>query len=231
MPNEVAADSHEITIDLRDPLLAAFLAWLIPGAGHFYQRRWAKGVLYSVCILTTFIFGLFIGGGRVVYASWRNNDTRLPYVCQIGVGLPALPAIVQAVRTSGDTPKAPLWRFDGPEGFGLMAPPRLPGQIIPSGMIGRELTENLLGTDDYVRVRDARSGYGPALDELSQWHHDLGGQYDLGTVYTMIAGLLNILAVWDAYGGPVGGVPDEAEEADAKAKAAKISADLQPTTT
>ncbi len=215
MPNEVSAENDTITIDLRDPLLAAFLAWLVPGAGHFYQRRWAKGILYSVCILTTFFFGLFIGGGRVVYASWRTNDTRLPYICQVGAGLPALPALVQAMRTGGDHPKPPLWQFEGSSGDGLMAPPRLPGQIVPKDLISRELTEP--ESDQYVRVR----GFGgPQYDELSQWHRDYGANYDLGTVYTMIAGLLNILAVWDAYGGPVGGVPDEEDLPADKKKAA-----------
>jgi hypothetical protein len=32
-----------VSIDLRDPWLAAFLAWLVPGLGHMYQRRWGKG--------------------------------------------------------------------------------------------------------------------------------------------------------------------------------------------
>ena len=28
-------------------------------------------------------------------------------------------------------------------------------------------------------------------------------RFDIGTLYTMVAGLLNILAIWDAYAGPV----------------------------
>ncbi len=37
----------------------------------------------------------------------------------------------------------------------------------------------------------------------------LNRQLDLGTVYTMIAGLLNVLAIYDAYGGPVRLEPEE----------------------
>jgi hypothetical protein len=40
----------------------------------------------------------------------------------------------------------------------------------------------------------------PTLDDL---HFHLRGYFELGTAYTMIAGLLNILAVYDAWGGPV----------------------------
>ena len=40
----------------------------------------------------------------------------------------------------------------------------------------------------------------PSLDTL---HFHLRSYFDLGTAYTMIAGLLNVLAVYDAWGGPV----------------------------
>ena len=53
-----------IEIDLRDPLVAGVLAWLWPGAGHLYQRRYAKGMLFMVCILGTFFFGLVLGKAR-----------------------------------------------------------------------------------------------------------------------------------------------------------------------
>src|SRR3990172_5622335 len=114
-----ATDPAETEIDLKDPRLAAFLAWLLPGLGHVYQGRTAKGVLFFVCIIGTFLYGLYLGGsselgwGRVVYASWREGDKRLPYLCQLGMGLPALPAMVQASRVR-----------DGKQPFfhGFMAP-------------------------------------------------------------------------------------------------------------
>ena len=85
----------EGSIDLKDPALAAFLAWLIPGLGHLYQGRRAKAALLFVCIMGTFLYGCYLGGsktlgwGRVVYFSWRVGDKRLPYLCQLGIGLPA----------------------------------------------------------------------------------------------------------------------------------------------
>ena len=153
----------QLNIDLRDPWLAAFLAWLIPGAGHFYQRRWAKGVLFSICILGTFLYGFAIGGGKVVYASFRPEDRRLQYLCQIGVGLPALPALVQSMRMK-----------NGGETFGtFMAPPKIK-------------------TD----------AHGNRRSELNDWQSDLHRYFELGTVFTMIAGLLNVLAIFDAACGP-----------------------------
>jgi hypothetical protein len=161
-----------LQVKLKDPFIAAVLAWLLPGAGHLYQGRTAKGLLFMVCILGTFFFGMWLGDGRVVYASWRPNDMRLPYLCQVGVGLPALPALVQAQRVSND--KTPL--FDG-----RMAPPHLP---------------------------DSRNSF----DELAEWHKKLNRYFELGTVYTMIAGLLNILAVYDALDGPALEEEDSSEK-------------------
>jgi len=183
VPNE-----SDLSIDLKDPALAAFLAWLLPGLGHFYQGRIAKGLLFSICILSTFFYGVYLGGseelgwGRVVYASWRPGDKRLPYLCQVAVGLPALPALVQASRVRNG--REPAWN-------GLMAPPRLDGIALPGQ---------------------------PTLDML---HKRLHRFFELGTVFTMVAGLLNVLAIYDAWGGPVfaeEGKKDEKDEQEGDAE-------------
>ena len=115
-------DPDRPVINLKDPLLAAFLAWLLPGLGHAYQGRYAKAILFFVFIMGTFVFGVYLGSsnevgvGRVVYASWREEDRRFAYLGQIGVGLPALPALLQANRAHNG--KEPLWH-------GFMAPPQL----------------------------------------------------------------------------------------------------------
>jgi hypothetical protein len=45
----------------------------------------------------------------------------------------------------------------------------------------------------------------PPVDkrQLDEWWKELSRQLELGVVYTMIAGLLNVLAVYDAFAGPV----------------------------
>ena len=45
-----------VEVDLKNPWLAALWAWLWPGAGHLYQGRYAKGVLFMVCILVTYFY-------------------------------------------------------------------------------------------------------------------------------------------------------------------------------
>jgi hypothetical protein len=162
--NPSPGSEQTLEIDLRDPPLAALFAWLVPGAGHLYQRRTGKGLLFMICILGTYFFGLALGEGKVVYASWNQVDRRWQYPLQLGVGLPALPALVQSIAARRGEPLL----------GGFMAPPRSP-------------------------------------EELSDWHKTLNMRFELGTLYTMIAGLLNVLAIWDAYGGPVLSEPGNKE--------------------
>lgn len=42
-----------------------------------------------------------------------------------------------------------------------------------------------------------------AGDQLAAWYLQLGRYFDVGTLYTTIAGLLNMLVVYDAWAGPL----------------------------
>jgi hypothetical protein len=153
-------------VPLKDPLLAAVLAWLLPGAGHWYQGRRSKAMLFFVCIMGIFVYGLYLGEGRVVYASMRPEDRRFPYLCQIGAGLPAAPALVQAYRVNHHKNPIPFPVWDN-----FMVPPSV-----------------------------EKAGDGPT--ELDDLQKRLNRFFELGTVYTMVAGLLNVLVIYDAWGGP-----------------------------
>src|SRR3954467_550048 len=160
-------DESLVEIDLKDPRLAAFLAWLVPGLGHIYQGRTGKGVLFFVCIVGTFFYGWYVGGERVVYASSANVfsmrflQDRWQYVCQVGAGLPALPALVERQRMLQSRP--PLF------GEKFMRPP----SPAPCESVDR--------TDRNRMVQHP--------DELAKWNYDLGDLFEIGTVFTVIAGL------------------------------------------
>ena len=96
--NVIEVDSEKV--DLKSRSLAAFLAWLIPGAGHYYQGRTIKAGLFFVCIMSTWLLGFALGGFNVVYASWQPGDRRWQYPLQAGVGLAAMPAGNGNIRTS-----------------------------------------------------------------------------------------------------------------------------------
>lgn len=147
-------------IPLKNPYLAGFLAWLVPGMGHFYQGRRGKGVLYLVCILGLYLFGLALGEGKIVFWRWLNplqdsENFRWAFLGQVGVGLGAIPGLVQATLIHYD--KAPILG-------GFMAEP--PPNVV-NGLF-----------------------------------RPLGKLLDVATVYTIIAGLLNVFAIYDAMDGP-----------------------------
>jgi len=170
--NTIAVDGE--LVDLRNRPLAALLAWLIPGAGHFYQGRRIKAAIFFVCILYIWILGFGIGGSHVVYSSWQPGDKRWHYYLQAGAGIVAFPAYLQGRRMNDATDSftretnrdyEPLWG-------GFMAPPFRP--VLES-----------------------------EADEVAAWYAKYGAGYEMGTWYTVIAGLLNILVIYDAYGGPL----------------------------
>lgn len=189
-------------IDLKDPVLAGFLAWLVPGLGHWYQGRRAKALLYFVCIVGLFAYGVYlsssrekcresngtIGVGRAVYFSWRRGDVRLYYLCQVGAGLPALPALIQANRMSNH--RKVWWG-------GFMAPPRLPGPNDPE--------------------RPDPNIDQPTPGEL---HYQLNRYFELASFFTAVAGLLNILVIYDACAGPIASYPSPKREDEEKKKTA-----------
>ena len=177
-----------IKVDLKNPAIAALLAFLLPGAGHYYQGRKHKAILFAVCILGLFLTGFIIGRGRVVYAYPNTfkvtnlakmlskkgreeiakdsyQDFRIHSYAQAMVGIPAFPMILQSRIGPKPVDEQFLW--------GFMAPP-------PKGLPGD-------GNPDW----------------LSKWNNEDSASFDLGSLYTAIAGLLNLLVIFDAYAGPM----------------------------
>ena len=266
-------------INLKDPWTAAILGFLIPGAGHLYQRRLFKGVLYMVCILGTFAYGMYLGQWRAVY---MHTPSEIPgrkpqlvwgYLAQAGVGLPALPAIVQSRRYHSpqnlqvQALEAPVENVEcegtltDPHGIRAEAITGVvnidvhgEGMFIGTAADGEALELRLGGFDRFngyptvapkVSAEPLRSMEMLVVDEDKQithrlevrvprpaldWLevppteaalgdlHRLGKVFDLAQVFTWVAGLLNILAVWDALEGPAYGYGDEEELTDKKKK-------------
>lgn len=179
-------------LNLKNRKLAALLAWLVPGAGHLYQGRTTKGLLLMICISSTFLFGFYVGGGKVAYATPISIDQlrqanpgasslslrftqlkdRWPFICQAGIGSVALPGIIERQRfLNGKT-----------ELFGGAFRPPISRPVEFPDESGNTVTQP---------------------DELGKWNYTLGFSFELGTMYTVVAGLLNILAVYDAHSGPL----------------------------
>jgi hypothetical protein len=181
-------------IDLKNPFLAAGLSWLVPGLGQLYQGRRLKGGLFMASLMGALVFGLWIGAGRVVYASWRPGEPRLAFIGQSGIGAVAIPAVLQSLRLHGPT-KEPYFASS------LFAPPLKPGQLVGPAYAARlARAEPGLGADDFFDRPPFRQCQ---RDQLSAWQKRLGRRFEIGTLYTVLAGMLNVLVVLDAFSGPL----------------------------
>lgn len=67
---------------LRSPMLTVILAWLVPGAGHYFLRRWGRGAILTAAVVITFLVGLAMQGP--MFQLGQNNGDVLSRVIQIG---------------------------------------------------------------------------------------------------------------------------------------------------
>jgi hypothetical protein len=66
-------------------VLAPAVGWLIPGAGHMIQKRWIRGLLLFVSIVTLFLLGLAMQG-RIYKANSGDILDILGFIGDFGAG-------------------------------------------------------------------------------------------------------------------------------------------------
>lgn len=172
---------------------AALLSYLVPGLGQVYQGRIGKGLLFFAGLYGLFFYGMAMGQWRNV---WLPDTTGMPPLEVLGRQFPGVPTAI--------------WyrpQFLGQFWIGTAAWPacvqyryhdvaRKDGPIFKS--FQREPTE----------------------DELNRLQRDGNKRWDLGWVYTVIAGVLNLLVIYDALAGPLfREYPKDDKKADAPAAA------------
>jgi len=65
--------------------LPLIVGWLVPGAGHFLLRKWGRGALLAVSILSMFTLGIVMQGK--LYANVHNILDILGLAGDLGNGL------------------------------------------------------------------------------------------------------------------------------------------------
>ena len=70
-----------------NPTVIAAAAFLVPGAGHLWQGRTQKGIVFLVTLTSMFTFGLWLEG-RLFPFEVSQPLVALAAVADIGVGLP-----------------------------------------------------------------------------------------------------------------------------------------------
>ncbi len=170
-----------------DPL-AAFLSYLLPGLGQIVQGRVGKGVLYFVCLYGLFFYGLTMGSWKNV---WLGDYSQQADVQILGRKLPGLLKDLSYRR-----------EFAGQFWIGIAAWPAI---------LQYQTTEPLPKPDEPGKEAwqpKPNSIFGshmqaPPEAELNKLQRDADKRWDLGWVFTVIAGVLNILVIYDALCGPV----------------------------
>ena len=165
-----------------DPL-AAVLSYLLPGLGQVLQGRIGKGLLFFVCLYGLFFYGMWMGQMKNV---WLPDATRLP------------DAEVPVLGKLDGVPKAIYHRFQflGQFWIGVAAWPALVQYAAyePPGE-GEDRPKPAAVLGYYMQA--------PPEAELNSLQRGGDKRWDLGWVYTVIAGVLNVLVIYDALAGPV----------------------------
>ncbi len=159
--------------------LAGLLSYLVPGLGQISQGRVGKGILFMVCLYGMFFYGWALG-------SWSNVYLPEPLKVEPNVMWPQklgsslllrLPYCCQFWIGAIAWPSLIQWNDNSAKPHPILgnlqrSPPES-GQI--NGWTGKS---------------------------LNQLQSEGDKTWDLGLVYTMIAGILNILVIYDAVAGP-----------------------------
>jgi len=84
------AQTPEVIVPARPAAAvpACLLAWLVPGAGHLYLRRPAKGLILLGAILTLFVLGVAQDARLQPYLGFDDPLAMLRSLAQMAMGLP-----------------------------------------------------------------------------------------------------------------------------------------------
>ena len=158
-------------------LLGGLLSYLIPGLGQISQGRIGKGVFFMVCLLSLFHVGEAMGNWQNVYVPTGDNPENGP--------------------ASGNPLRNILnhrWHFAGQVWIGIAAWPAI-WQYYGCTMPSKETSTFL---HDYQKQP-------PDDNAVNAFIVNSDKTPDLGWIYTVIAGMLNVLVIYDAYAGPAYG--------------------------
>ncbi len=60
---------------LQKAVLAAVLAWLVPGGGHFLLKRWGRGAIFFGLVIFSLVIGCYLEGRLPWY--WSGSPLRI----------------------------------------------------------------------------------------------------------------------------------------------------------
>lgn len=206
---------------------SGILSYLVPGLGQIIQGRVAKGLLFLVCIYTLFFYGVYLGSGSVTLDGKTYRVSSNVYLPDTAEESPRekLPPLAQNLYNRP--------QFAGQFWVGIAAWPALIQYFTEDDVtrLRRELSSGKIRDADVVeskqqelerKQKEPRSGH-PILGDfmrepdpvsVNALHNAGDKRLELAWVYTVIAGVLNILVIYDAVAGPAFGLA--VQESDRK---------------
>jgi hypothetical protein len=194
-------------------VLAGILSYLIPGLGQVYQGRVSKGVFFMATLLGLFFAGQALGEWRNVYlpnADGPNTIHNDPTPWKIpGIARP----FANVFRHR--------WQYAGQFWIGVAAWPALwqyNNLPVPAEKTN-EFWHHFQRGPHHLRPDDER--YREA--KVQEFIRDRDKVPDVAWVYTVIAGVLNILVIYDAFAGPAYGKPIGGEKKEPPPGATEVA--------
>src|SRR4051794_26448358 len=174
--------------------LAGLLSYLVPGLGQIVQGRVGKGVLFLVCIYTLFFYGMYLGSGSAEIRTPPDNPEGevTKYTVCSNVYLP------DTARDGRNNPLG-LPRLAA----NLYNRPQFVGQFW-AGVVAWPAIVQYLSGDAHAQGHPLLGHFmrEPREEAINAVQTTGDHRKDIGWVYTVIAGALNILVIYDACAGP-----------------------------
>jgi uncharacterized protein DUF6677 len=67
-------------------VFAPIIGWLVPGAGHLVQKKWVRGALLMISVLTMFILGIMMDG-KIYSMNFGDVLDVLGFIGDLGSGV------------------------------------------------------------------------------------------------------------------------------------------------
>jgi hypothetical protein len=169
-------------------LLAGLLSYLIPGLGQVMQGRIGKGLLFFLCLYSLFFYGMWLGKMK---NTWLPDSKQLPEA---------------EVPLLGKLNGISLALYHRPQFFAQF----WMGAAVWPAVVQYSFTEwpaphKQNDPEERTKPMPVLGHYmqSPTETELNTLQRSEDKSWDLGWVYTVIAGVLNLLVILDAIAGPV----------------------------
>ena len=173
--------------------LVALLSWILPGGGYFLIGQKIRGAVIGISIILLFMLGVLFAGVRVIDVPGYNDRGEAIYTRMEQNNQREMREVRGTNPLPG--PTSSEWQPVGPwkwimRSHGFLEIANKPWYV------GQILTGPLCLIASNYSIDVSRPTQGPERAMGVPRSH--GRIYEIGTLYTAVAGMLNLLAIIDA---------------------------------